>query len=302
MRAARAGKGRAVCRGESGGPRRWAMKKTVIITGGNRGIGAAMAEALAAGGYAVRIVCRSRERARGFIESARARGITGIEFIEGDLSTIASSIETADRIRTGAPEFHAFVHNAALWPTEKIINADGLEQSFVANHLAPFILNRRLEDLFIANRARVVQISAGLYIAGEKDCAATASGDNYSLMKTYATTKLLNLIATMGFAGLWKGKPVTINAIHPGVVNTGLGETKGLGGALLRLFKRLWLKPADGAAAPVMLVTDPAYESLSGAYFDRFKQRKLAPVALDAGFNRVVWEQAMSLTTGAGGR
>ncbi|MCU0846133.1 MAG: SDR family NAD(P)-dependent oxidoreductase [Spirochaetes bacterium] len=278
------------------------MKKTVIITGGNRGIGAAMAEALAAAGYAVKIVCRSRVRAEEFIASTRARGITGIDFIEGDLSTIASSIETADRIRAGAPAFHAFVHNAALWPTKKFINADGLEQSFVTNHLAPFILNRRLEDLFTANRARVVQISAGLYIAGKRDCAATASGDNYSLMKTYATTKLHNLIATMRFAELWKGKPVTINAIHPGVVNTALGEMKGFGGTLLRLLKKLCLSPADGAAAPVRLVTDPAYESLSGAYFDRYKQTKLAPVALDGEFNRAVWEQAVSLAARAGRR
>lgn len=274
------------------------MKKTVIITGGNRGIGAAMAETLAAGGYTVKIVCRSRASAEESIASARARGITGIEFLEGDLSTIASSIETADRIRAGASGFHAFVHNAALWPTEKIINSDGFEQSFVTNHLAPFVLNRRLEDLFLANRARVVQISAGLYIAGMKDYAAAATGDNFSLMKTYATTKLLNLIATMRFAQLWKGRPVTVNAIHPGVVNTGLVEMKGVGGMLLRLLRKLYLSPADGAAAPVRLVTDTSYESLTGAYFDRFKQTPLAPIALDDGFSLAVWEQAIALCAG----
>lgn len=276
------------------------MKRGVVITGGNRGIGAAMAETLAAAGYEVKIVCRSRRRADEFIASAKARGITGIDFIEGDMSSIASAAAAAERIRAEAGEFGAFVHNAALWPTERRLTVDGFEESFMVNHLAPFVINRALADLFATNRARVVQISAGLYIAGMKDYAATAAGDNFSLMKTYATTKLLNLIATMRFAELWRDAGVTLNAIHPGVVNTGLGEMKGPAGILLGLVKKLWLRPSEGAAAPVRLVADPAYEGLTGAYFDRFTRAKLAPIALDGAFNDAVWEQAVSLCARAG--
>ncbi len=51
-----------------------------------------------------------------------------------------------------------------------------------------------------AHKSRVVQISAGLYIAGLKDIDAAASGHNFGIFKTYPATKLFNLIATMRWA------------------------------------------------------------------------------------------------------
>jgi NAD(P)-dependent dehydrogenase (short-subunit alcohol dehydrogenase family) len=271
------------------------LKGNIVITGGNGGIGAAMAEILCARGYGVKIVCRSRPRAEAFIRSMEAKGLRGIELIEGDLGSMKGAREAAARIRAECPGFAVFVHNAAIWPTEKLVNEDGLEQSFVTNHMAPFILNLLLEDLFRKNRCRVVQVSAGLYIAGVKDCRSTATGENFSLLKTYPTTKLLNLIATMEFAKRVDGSGVTVNALHPGVVRTGLGDMKGVGGAVMRLLKHLWLSPVKGAAAPVYLATDPGLEGVSGRYFNRFRMEELKDVARDPEFAREVWRQALDL-------
>jgi NAD(P)-dependent dehydrogenase (short-subunit alcohol dehydrogenase family) len=270
--------------------------KTILITGGNSGIGAAMACALSALGYGVTIICRSSEKAGAFIESAEKKGLGNIGFIRGDLGTLEGARAAAERIRDNAPVFSAFVHNAGIWPTERVMNVDGLEQSFVTNHLAPFILNLSLEDLFARNRCRVVQVSAGLYPLGEKDCGAAASGERFSLLKTYPTTKLLNLVTTMRFAERWHDSGIAINAVHPGVVKTGLGAIPGIRGKFLNFMKLFMLSPAKGAEAPLRLATDPSLEELSGRYFDRFAMKPLEGNAIDRDFAREAWEQAMRLT------
>lgn len=272
------------------------MSFTAVVTGGNSGIGAAIAVQLSKMGWNVRIVCRSREKAHGFIADAARRGASSIGFIEGDFSSVASAKKAAAAIRDEAPHFKAFIHNAGMWPVKLERSAEGLEQSFMVNHLAPFILNALLEDLFRKNRCRVVQVSAGLYIAGLKDLEAAALGSNFRILKTYPTTKLFNLIATMNWARRWEGSGVTINAVHPGVVRTNLGAMSGIKGAILKAMKVFWLSPEEGARPPVMLATDEKFENLNGAYFDRFKQTLLAPIALDEEFNERVWNQAMDLS------
>jgi len=269
----------------------------VLITGGNRGIGAAMAENLLWKGYRVTIICRSIEKAELFLREMKSMGLTGIDYIQGDLGSIQSARDTANLIRKQSPVFSHFIHNAGIWPVRKVLNADGLEQSFVTNHLAPFILNQLLEDIFVKNRCRIIQISAGLYPLGMKDFKAAAAGDNFSVLRTYASTKLLNLVTTMRFAEKWKETGTVINAIHPGVVRTGLGEMGGLPGLVMKLAKYFCLSPADGAEAPVNLAVNSRFDGTTGVYFDRFNPVELRPMALDREFVNGVWSQAMILTS-----
>jgi len=188
------------------------------------------------------------------------------------------------------------IHNAALWPQQKIINADGLEEAFVINHLAPFLINMELEERFKGDGTRVVQMTAGLYPIGDRNFTATATGDNFSAMKTYASTKLLNLATTMSFAKRWQGSRATINAVHPGVVRTDLGAMPGVKGMLLNWIKMLWLTPEAGAEAPVLLSSDPALQDVSGCFYNRFKLEQLAPFMQDRAFRDAVWQQALHFT------
>lgn len=269
------------------------MRKHFLVTGANRGIGAAITRELAAAGHQVTLLCRDCKAAEALIRSLPSR--QGINVLEGDLGTLAG-IRAATLAIAALPPLQGLIHNAALWPQHKIITADGLEQSFVVNHLAPFLINLELEDRLKRDGTRVVQMTAGLYPMGDRNFAATAVGDNFSALKTYASTKLLNLATTMTFAERWQGSQATINAVHPGVVRTDLGAMTGVKGRLLNLIKRLWLTPEAGAKAPVFLSIAPELEGISGRFYDRFKEASLAPFLQDQNFRDAVWQQALQTT------
>ncbi|MQY06859.1 SDR family NAD(P)-dependent oxidoreductase [Actinomadura macrotermitis] len=260
--------------------------RTVVVTGANRGIGYAVAAGLLAAGHDVVLV--ARDRAKG--EAALA-SLGGGRLVVGDLSSVRATRDTAEALRKECPRIDVLVHNAGVWPSRKVLNEDGLEQAFVTNHLAPFLLNHELEPLLLESRARVVQVSAGLYIKGRADPERTPAGLDFHPMRTYADTKLCNLLMMPRFAARWQGTGVTINALHPGVIRTGLGDRPGPVGLLLKGAKLLWKPPATGARPVVRLAT--AEPPPNGRYFHLDEEQPLAPVALDDVLAGRLWEQAL---------
>jgi NAD(P)-dependent dehydrogenase (short-subunit alcohol dehydrogenase family) len=208
----------------------------------------------------------------------------------GDLSSIRAIRETATALTAACPRIDVLVHNAGMWPYERVLNEDGLEQSYVTNHLAPFLLNLELEPLLLASKARVVQVSAGLYVKGVAHPDRTPEGRHFHPMRTYADTKLCNLMMVPLFAERWKDAGVTIDAVHPGVIRTGLGERTGFLGVLLKAAKLLWKKPGTGARPVVALAL--ATDGGTGRYFHLHKEKPLAPVAADRERARLLWDRA----------
>ncbi|MEU9886132.1 SDR family NAD(P)-dependent oxidoreductase [Sphaerisporangium sp. NPDC051011] len=269
---------------------------TAVVTGGNRGIGHAVAAALVRRGCDVVLV--ARDRARGEAARASLAGLGGarVQVVTGDLSCVRTTRETAEALRQACPRIDVLVHNAGLWPSRRALNEDGLEQAFATNHLAPFLLNLELEPLLIASRARVVQVSAGLYVKGRADPERTPTGMDFHPMRTYADTKLCNLLLVPLFAGRWKDRGVTVNAVHPGVIRTGLGDRRGLAGHALRVVKLLWKSPEAGARPVVRLALLPEAAGWTGRYFHLEDETPLASVAADTARAEALWAQALDLT------
>jgi NAD(P)-dependent dehydrogenase (short-subunit alcohol dehydrogenase family) len=259
---------------------------TVVVTGGNRGIGFAVASELVRRDN--RVVLVVRDQARGERAAAALGG--SAEVVLGDLSVLSEVRSVAAELARRCKRIDVLVHNAGIWPTRLVRTTDGVEQSFAVNHLAPFLLNHLLEERL----ARVVQVSAGLYVKGRIDLARTPVGDDFHRMRTYCTTKLANLLTISGFARRWQDAGVTIDAVHPGVIKTGLGDPGGPMGLVLKLVKRSWAEPAEGAAPVVRLAMEPA--AGSGRYFDLHRELPLEPPADSPALSQQVWQQAEKLT------
>jgi NAD(P)-dependent dehydrogenase (short-subunit alcohol dehydrogenase family) len=278
-----------------------AATRTCVVTGASSGIGRAVAGALAARGLRVVMVCRDRERgerARREITAAAAPGGPPPELVVADLAPLAGVRAAARALLERCPRLDVLVHNAGVWPVRLERTADGLEVGFAVNHLAPFVLNQLLAERLAASApARVVQVSAGLYVRGRVDLERTPSGGDFGRFATYATTKLCNLLATLELARRLAaaGRGVTVNAVHPGVVRTKLGALPGAMGVALRLVKLAWATPARGAEGPVRLATDPALDGATGRYFDRLAEAALLPPAEDAALAHALWQRSLAL-------
>lgn len=266
------------------------MSGTIVLTGANRGLGRVIALRLAAEGHDLTLICRDPDGGRAVLEEARALpGARELRLVLADLLHPGQIDEAAEQLARG-PRIAALIHNAGLWPTKRILDDRGVERSFAVNHLAPFQLNARLWPRLREDGARVVQVSAGLYVFGRPGPEAAAEGRRFSAWRTYCDTKRCNLLGTLDLARRVEGSGVTVNAVHPGVLSTGLGA--GDGGwiaTLLAPIKRRWRAAETGVAGPVMLATSPEMAGINGRYYDETRPAPLGAGLDDAGEREALW-------------
>jgi len=136
--------------------------RTVVVTGGNSGIGKATAEALARLG--ARVVITARHPDRGAVAVAdirRASGNDAVDCVALDLSSLASVRSCAADLLDRLDEIHVLDLNAGGVLSRRVETGDGFETQFQANHLGHFLLSQLLLDrLRTSAPARVVVVSS----------------------------------------------------------------------------------------------------------------------------------------------
>ncbi|HAA59090.1 MAG TPA: retinol dehydrogenase [Myxococcales bacterium] len=265
-----------------------------IVTGGNAGIGKAIAKSLAEKQKHVVIVSRDPKKGRIACEELREQtGHQQIDFVQGRLDSIEEVHTLAQTLSTQYPTIQCLINNAGVWMTSHKQTEDGLEWTYMVNHLAPFLLTRWLiPQLQQATDARIVNVNAGLYVFGTYDPERTPYGKDFHRMRTYADSKLCNILFTIECAKRLEGSGITINAVHPGVIRTGLGITNDLVSKFVSFLKLFWKSPQKGADAPVWLATSDEIKDISGAYFDLRKQTPFNEAASQQEARLRCWEQS----------
>lgn len=270
---------------------------TTVVTGATSGIGRATAGRLAREGHDVVLVARDAVRGGALRDELRAGGARAT-LVVGDLAGPEVARATGEALLEACPRIDVLIHNAGVWPTGLHRTAEGLEEAFAVNHVAPFVLSALLEGRLATSGGRVVQVSAGLVIKGDVDLDRTPTGQDFHWMRTYATTKLCNLLLVPLWARRWEDAGVRVDALHPGVIRTNLGARGGPVGLLMSLIKRTWASPEDGARPVARRATDPA-PAAGHRWFDEDRELALPSVAADPELAERVWEQA-ALLAGVG--
>ena len=242
-----------------------------VVTGGNRGIGRAISKQILAQGHRVVFTCRDAEVAEAVAsELLQETGNDKISFVIGNLNTVQETFDVASKVAKDFAEIDRLILNAGMWPTKKVANADGLEEGFVVNYMAQYILCDTLLPQLTANGpSRIVFIGAGLHKIGRADLESTPTGKDFPIFRTYADTKQCQAVLMLYLSRHVDPEKVTVNAVHSGVVDTGLGETSWwTANSLLRPVKRLWMSTEDGSIAPCWVAHDPNNTSVNGVFFN----------------------------------
>ncbi|HSU95788.1 MAG TPA: SDR family oxidoreductase, partial [Gemmatimonadaceae bacterium] len=248
--------------------------KICVITGANTGIGKAAAEALAALGAQIIMICRNRakgERALADIAAAAAKSGRGggAELAIADLSSQAEIRSVASGILAAHPRIDVLVNNAGVALNRRELTVDGIERTFAVNYLAYFMLaNLLLPGLRAAGSARIVNVASNAHRRGTLDFDNLQGERSYRNLRMYSESKLEDVMFTYALARRLAGTGVTANALHPGVVATEIWRQVPV---LDFLSRWLMLSPEKGARTTVYLAASPDVQGVTGQYFDKCK-------------------------------
>ncbi len=271
-----------------------------VVTGATHGVGLETARALAAGGALVVVHGRDLGRARGVAaDIARETGNPEVRAVQADFAALAQVRRLAQELTASLPRLDVLINNAGMMSARRERSAEGYDLTFAVNHLAPFLLtNLLLGKLTTSAPARVVVVASEAHRRGVLDFGDLMNERVSGLMPAYARSKLANLLFMRELARRLAGSGVTVNALHPGFVDSHLFHDSP---ALLRvllttLARPFMLSPAVGARTSVYLASAPEVAALSGGYYRACRLAVPSSAAQsDEGAVRL-WQESVRLT------
>lgn len=275
--------------------------RTMLVTGGNSGIGLETAVALARGGARVLITARDTDRGSAALTEIRQRsGSRQVELVHLDLASLASVEACADAVLQRVGHLDVLVNNAGAAIGERQVTEDGFELTMGANHLAPYLLTRRLlPALQAAPAARVVTVASAAHRRASLDLDdLMLERRPYGPMLAYANSKLANILFARELARRLASTLVTSNSLHPGTVRSGFGrgdQSHWLLGIGVVVAAPLFVGPDRGASTSVHVAADPSLAGVSGRYFSRRRPVRPSVAARNDVLARRLWDLSAQL-------
>lgn len=271
----------------------------MIITGANTGIGKETAVDLAKRGGKIYIACRDRKKSEEALKEIKSRSKSFHAYqLELDLASLESINEFSSHFHKLEPHLHILINNAGVMACPKTLTKDGFEMQLGTNHLGHFHLTNLLLDLLKASSpSRIVVVSSsGHKLSGlmKNDLMGEKS---YSKLKNYGQSKLANILFTLELAKQLQGTGVTVNSLHPGIVQTELGRhmSSWLRPIYRRVLKPLYKTAIEGAQTQIRLAVDPELEKISGKYFNDCEVTEPARHAQSESDAAWLWERSNEL-------
>lgn len=268
-------------------------KKIILITGATAGIGLHTALQLATKKFKVIITARSHDKAKGAINFIKKDvPEADLDYFVADLSSQSEVHRLANEFKQKYQHLDVLINNAGAVFSSQIFSADKIEMQWATNHLASFLLTHLFIDVLEkSNSARVINVSSDSHYKGKINFEDLYYNKNYFAMTAYRQTKLANVLFTYEAAQRWKNKGITFNALHPGMVDTSIGETNSRGivklaWSLARLFA---ISVEKGAETSTYLASAPEVENITAQYFYKNKAKKSSSLSYDKKLAQKLW-------------
>jgi 3-oxoacyl-[acyl-carrier protein] reductase len=228
--------------------------KRALITGGSRGIGAAVAELFAEQGVHVAIGYRTRRAdAEALVERLQStHGVTAVAHAS-DISTRAGAEDLVDRAAAQLGGLDFFVGSAGIWPCEDVPLADMTDEQWRRT------MAENVDSVFFTTRAAVARLSEhGRVVL----VSSTAGQRGEAYHADYAASKGAMISLVKSLAGELAKRDITINSVAPGWVDTEMCEQPFAAGGRARIAANIPLgriaEPRDIAGPIVFLCSDLA--------------------------------------------
>lgn len=275
--------------------------RLVVITGATSGIGLVTAQKYASHGAKILCVNRDERKSVELCETLKNQYGAPCAYMIADFTKLADVHAVGRRLATLDEAIDVLIHNAGVYLTQKTFTTDNLEMVFQTNYLSTYILNYYVKEKFIKQKkGRILFVNSeahrfavwGLHL---DDLAWDRR--RYSGLKSYGAAKMAQLLSMIKLNDYFAGTGVTVNAMHPGNVQTNSGQNNG---RLYKLLKRIVI---DRSARPLEISAESLYylgvsselDHISGRFFNLTTVEEPAPPALDRDAAEKLWELSYNL-------
>jgi len=241
-----------------------------LVTGATGTIGKAIARQLAElDDSEVVLVCRDKKQAENTVNEILIK--TGNPKVRFELADLSRHQDIKDLAKRWKVPLHVLINNAACTPRTRQETPEGIELQFATNVLGYYWLIDGFTEILKASApARVINVAS--YWAGGLDISDLEfKRRSYDNDKAYRQSKQANRMLSAAFAEKLKPFQITVNACHPGDVNSVLSNNLGFGGHET---------PDQGAETPVWLATHLIDQKTTGCYFEHLTETN-CPFARD---------------------
>jgi len=278
--------------------------KIVLITGANRGIGKETARALARKGATIIMACRHLEKAEPVGEMIQRESKNpNIKVMPLDLASLESVRNFTQEFKARYQKLNVLINNAGVFCMKREETEEGFELTMGVNHLGHFLLTHELLPLLEKTaEARIINLSSNAHYSADLDL-----GDlhfkrrRYSGIKAYGASRLATVFFTQELAERMKGKDITVNALHPGHVDTSMWdlwgpERKWYQSIINGIIKLFLISAEEGAQTSIYLASSNEVKGITGKYFAKKKMKVASKKCSNIKLQKELWQLSERLT------
>ena len=299
--------------------------RSVVLTGGTRGIGFEVARGLVARGADVVITGHRHETGVAAVTALqREHAGARVTFQRSDFADLDDVRRLAASIAAQHRRVDLLVHNAAVVTPMRVVTSAGLETQFTVNHLAVVLLTHELMPALAAAREPGIVVTASqMEQSGRMDFDDLTGARTYDAMRAYSTSKLANVLFTYELAARLRGTAFTVNCLHPGVARTDLLDmlervqrnrttpqtparailsvARGTAGRALRavglrpMLQDPMPPPSVAGEMTLAVALAPEARAVSGSYFRDGEVGRTSPASHDVALRRRLWNVTAGL-------
>ncbi|WP_293135848.1 SDR family NAD(P)-dependent oxidoreductase [Okeania sp. SIO3I5] len=268
--------------------------KVCIVTGGNSGVGLMTAVGLAKARCHVFIACRSLIKAEKAVDYIRQNSANpNVEFLPLNLASLNSVRQFVDLFLARKLPLHILVNNAGIF-NHKGITKEGFELIWGTNYLGHFLLTYLLlEKLKISGSSRIIMVASDLALKPKAiPWNLLVKKTPINFLELYSVSKLCLLLLTNELPRQLENTNVTVNAVHPGFVQSNITIFYGLSKYL-----GLGISPEKGANSTLFCAQSDELKDVTGKFLDSQSQEiPLPKIATDIDFAKTLWEKSLLWT------
>ncbi|CAN8006976.1 unnamed protein product, partial [Ixodes hexagonus] len=248
-------------------------KATAVVTGGSKGLGYETTRSLLSLGIRVIVGSSSPKRAATAKQHLLERHPNSqVEFLPLDLRSMSSVKTFAEEVISRSASIDLLICNAGVMMVPYSETEDGFESHLSVNYLGHCLLTAlllpRLASAGTTHKAaRIVNVTSCVHKAASISFNDLQSKRWYSPYHGYAQSKLAQVMFTESLARHLhsQGLHVTVNCVHPGIVDTDLYQMVSWSPLVSGLFFRT---PTEGAETTLYAALSPAMEGVNGCYLE----------------------------------